>query len=141
MAFAVGALDEAIREYLLYRGFTQTLRSFEVERRDDKDKGFRVNRIVDYIMQCVVKSDFPSLQSFWTYLYRRFFSQMNHESFAACTRLETNVLRLFLVQASRTGRQEEVRSFFERMADSLHDRKEWKDWFGWYSINCGAGLH
>ena len=44
MAFAVGALDEAIREYLLYRGFTQTLRSFEVERRDDKDKGFRVGR-------------------------------------------------------------------------------------------------
>lgn len=42
MAFAVGALDEAIREYLLYRGFTQTLRFFDVERRDDKDKGFRV---------------------------------------------------------------------------------------------------
>ena len=40
MAFAVGALDEAIREYLLYRGFTQSLKFFEVERRDDKDKGF-----------------------------------------------------------------------------------------------------
>ena len=46
------------------------------------------------------------------------------------------ICRLFLVQASRTGRQEEVRSFFERMADSLHDRKEWKDWFGWYSISA-----
>lgn len=40
MAFAVGALDEAIKEYLLYRGFTQSLKFFEVERRDDKDKGF-----------------------------------------------------------------------------------------------------
>lgn len=40
MAFAVGALDEAIREYLLYRGFTQTLKFFEIERRDDRDKGF-----------------------------------------------------------------------------------------------------
>lgn len=40
MAFAVGALDEAIREYLLYRGFTQSLKFFEVERKDDKDKGF-----------------------------------------------------------------------------------------------------
>ena len=38
--------------------------------------------------------------------------------------------RLFLVQASRTNRQDEVRAFFEKMADSLHDRKEWKDWFG-----------
>ena len=40
MAFAVGALDEAIREYLLYRGFTQSLKFFEIERKDDKDKGF-----------------------------------------------------------------------------------------------------
>ena len=47
--------------------------------------------------------------------------------------------RLFLVQASRTGRQEEVRSFFEKMSDSLHDRKEWKDWFGEY-IPCGCML-
>ena len=44
MAFAVGALDEAIKEYLLYRGFTQSLKFFEVDRRDDKDKGFRVRR-------------------------------------------------------------------------------------------------
>lgn len=45
MAGAVGALDEAIKEYLLYRGFTQTLKYFELERRDDKDKGFRVSEI------------------------------------------------------------------------------------------------
>ena len=45
MAGAVGALDEAVKEYLLYRGFTQTLKYFEMERRDDKDKGFRVRRI------------------------------------------------------------------------------------------------
>ncbi|CAI7993384.1 WD repeat-containing protein 91 [Geodia barretti] len=131
MAFAVGALDDAIREYLLFRGFTQTLKLFETERRDDKDKGFsfRVNRIVEYIMQCVFKSDFPSLQSFWSHLYGRFFSQMNSESLTMAYRLETNVLRLFLVQASKTGRHEEVRAFFEKMSDSLHDRKEWKDWF------------
>ena len=114
MAFAVGALDEAIREYLLYRGFTQTLKAFEIERRDDKDKGFsfrvcfldslergawliathaQVNRIVEYIMQCVYKSDFTSLQRFWVYLYGRFFSQMNSESLATAYRLETYVLR------------------------------------------------
>lgn len=44
MAAAVGALDEGIKEYLLYRGFTQTLRQFELEKKDDKDKGFRVSR-------------------------------------------------------------------------------------------------
>lgn len=44
-------------------------------------------------MQCVVKSDFQSLQSFWVYLYKRFFSQMNSESLAIAYRLETNMLR------------------------------------------------
>lgn len=41
---AVGGLDEAIKEYLLYRGFTQSLKWFEQERKDDKDKGFRVRK-------------------------------------------------------------------------------------------------
>jgi len=53
----------------------------------------QVNRIVEYLMQCVVKSDFQSLQSFWVYLYRRFFSQMNSESLTIAYRLETNMLR------------------------------------------------
>ena len=38
----MGALDEAIKEYLLYRGFTQALKHFELERKEDKDKGFKV---------------------------------------------------------------------------------------------------
>ena len=43
MASAAGALDEAVKEYLVYRGFTNTLRQFELEKKDDKDKGFRVS--------------------------------------------------------------------------------------------------
>ena len=42
MAAAMGAVDEAIKEYLLYRGFVQTLKSFELEKKDEKDKGMRV---------------------------------------------------------------------------------------------------
>lgn len=45
MAAAVGALDDMIKEYLLYRGFTQTLKLFEQEKKDDKDKGFRVRQL------------------------------------------------------------------------------------------------
>lgn len=49
-------------------------------------------------------------------------------------RLETNLLRLFLVYASRQGKQDVVKDFFEKMADTLQDKKEWKDWFGNDSI-------
>ena len=48
MTTAVGALDEAIREYLVFRGFTSTLKQFELERKDDKDKGFKVSIKIIY---------------------------------------------------------------------------------------------
>ena len=139
----------------MYRGFTSTLRQFELEKKDDKDRGFRVrrdinhtyisnllphvhtlqvNRIVEYIVQCVTRSDFANLQSFWVYLNKRFFSRLTHDSLTTVYRLETNILRLFLVYATRQGKQEVVRDFFEKMADALQDKKEWKEWFGKYKI-------
>lgn len=36
-------LDELVKEYLLFRGFSQTLRSLDNELKIDKDKGFRVS--------------------------------------------------------------------------------------------------
>lgn len=89
-----------------------------------------MSRIVDYIVQCVTRSDFNNLQTFWVYLNKRFFSRLTHDSLTTVYRLETNILRLFLVHAMRQGKQEVVRDFFEKMADALQDKKEWKDWFG-----------
>ena len=42
MATATVALDEAIKEYLLFRGFTETLRSFEEDKKYAKDKDYKV---------------------------------------------------------------------------------------------------
>lgn len=39
-------IDELVREYLLFRGFTVTLKSFDNELKIDKDKGFRVSNLV-----------------------------------------------------------------------------------------------
>lgn len=36
-------VDELIREYLLYRGFSGTLKAFDTELKVDKDKSFRVS--------------------------------------------------------------------------------------------------
>ena len=90
----------------------------------------QVNRIVDYILSCITRSDFTSLQTFWVYLNKRFFSRLSQDSAMTVYRLETSILRLFLVQATRQNRQDVVKDFFEKMADALHDKKEWKDWFG-----------
>ena len=93
----------------------------------------QVNRIVDYIMQCIFRSDFNSLQNFWHHLNKRFFSRLTYESLNTAYRIETYILRLYLVHASRQGRQDEVKAFFEKMSDTLRDKKEWKDWFSEFS--------
>ena len=44
MAGGITALDEAIREYLFFRGFVNTLKQFETERKEDRDKELNVRR-------------------------------------------------------------------------------------------------
>lgn len=53
MAGALGAVEETIREYLLYRGFVQALKAFDLERKEDKDKGLRVWMVVITVTPCI----------------------------------------------------------------------------------------
>lgn len=39
-------MDELIREYLLYRGFSGTVKAFDSELKVDKDKSFRVSNYI-----------------------------------------------------------------------------------------------
>ena len=126
MAAATTAVEELIREYLLYRGFMQTLRSFEQEWKEDKDKGLKVNRIVDHILVCINKSDLGVLENFLNHLNRRFFSRLGHDLMNNYYKIESSILRLFLVQAHRSGCHEDIRLFFEKMADTVQERRDWK---------------
>ena len=40
---AVGRTDEMIRDYLLFRGFTSTLKAFDTDLKNEREKGFRVS--------------------------------------------------------------------------------------------------
>lgn len=44
MGSAVERTDEHVREYLIYRGFTSTLKHLDSDIKADKEKGFRVRR-------------------------------------------------------------------------------------------------
>lgn len=43
MASAVERTDDLVREYLIYRGFTSSLKHLDSEIKADKEKGFRVS--------------------------------------------------------------------------------------------------
>lgn len=44
MGSAVERTDKHVREYLIYRGFTGTLKQLDSDIKADKEKGFRVRR-------------------------------------------------------------------------------------------------
>jgi len=40
-------VDELVKEYLLFRGFSQTLKAFDNDLKTEKEKGFRVRTSVE----------------------------------------------------------------------------------------------
>ena len=62
MASSVRVLDEAIKEYLLFRGFADTLRAFEADIKGDREKGFQVDRVVGHLLGCAT-AHAPSARS------------------------------------------------------------------------------
>lgn len=72
-------VDELVREYLLYRGFTSTLKAFDNDLKADKDKGFRVDKIVEQIVHYINVSDLNGLKEYWSHLNTLVFSKLeNH---------------------------------------------------------------
>lgn len=45
-AEAVAYVDKLIEEYLLFRGFTQSLKTFQNEKKNDKTKGYKVYKLL-----------------------------------------------------------------------------------------------
>ncbi|XP_071440748.1 WD repeat-containing protein 91 [Hetaerina americana] len=122
-------LDELIREYLLYRGFSGTLKVFDSELKVDKDKGFRVDRILDQLMQYIYSYDLNSLRELWGHLDQRMFSKLDQHFCPAVRKLENAVLKMYLVNAVLNGKQEKLTEFFSKMTSELLTQAEWKDWF------------
>ncbi|XP_041609498.1 WD repeat-containing protein 91 isoform X3 [Vulpes lagopus] len=97
MAEAVERTDELVREYLLFRGFTHTLRQLDAEIKADKEKGFRVDKIVDQLQQLMQMYDLAALRDYWSYLERRLFSRLEDIYRPTINKLKTSLFRFYLV--------------------------------------------
>uniref|UniRef100_A0A8C1AZ15 WD repeat-containing protein 91 n=1 Tax=Cyprinus carpio carpio TaxID=630221 RepID=A0A8C1AZ15_CYPCA len=113
MASAVERTDDLVREYLIYRGFTSTLKLLDSEIKTDKEKGFRVDKIIDQLQQLIQSYDLTGLKEYWAYLDRRLFS-----------RLEDRFYVIHTVQ-----NPEKTQEFFQKQALELQTQPEWRDWF------------
>ncbi|XP_049749319.1 WD repeat-containing protein 91 [Elephas maximus indicus] len=129
MAEAVERTDELVREYLLFRGFTHTLRQLDAEIKADKEKGFRVDKIVDQLQQLMQVYDLAALRDYWSYLERRLFSRLEDIYRPTINKLKTSLFRFYLVYTIQTNRSDKAQEFFAKQAAELQNQAEWKDWF------------
>uniref|UniRef100_H3CCZ4 WD repeat-containing protein 91 n=1 Tax=Tetraodon nigroviridis TaxID=99883 RepID=H3CCZ4_TETNG len=129
MGSAVERTDEHVREYLIYRGFTNTLRQLDGEIKADKEKGFRVDKIIDQLQQFVQSFDFFGLKDYWLYLDRRLFSRLEDIYRTTVNKLRTSLYRYYVINTIQRSNLEKTQEFFQKQALELQGQAEWRDWF------------
>ncbi|XP_026763372.2 WD repeat-containing protein 91 [Galleria mellonella] len=125
-------VDELVREYLLFRGFAATVKAFDSDLKADKDKGFRVDKIIDQIAHYINVSDLNGLKEYWLHLDTLVFSKLESHVQPAVRKLEYSLYKLYLITAAQsTGgvRNEKVAEFLSKMLPELQGQSEWRDWF------------
>lgn len=129
--------DELVREYLLFRGFGNALKAFDAELKLDKDKGFRVDKIVDQFLQYIYSYDLSGLREAWHHLDTRLFNRLEQHFASSIKKLENELLKFYLVNASENNKQEKLTEFFTKLTPELVGQSEWKEWFGkiWCKYN------
>ncbi|XP_049648461.1 WD repeat-containing protein 91 isoform X3 [Accipiter gentilis] len=122
MAAAAERTDELVREYLLFRGFTAALKQLDAEIKADREKGFRVDKIVDQLQQFVQSYDLAALRDYWSYLDRRLFSRLEDVYRPTVNKLKTSLFRYYLVHTVQTGRNDKAQEFFLKQASELQNQ-------------------
>ncbi|OXU22099.1 hypothetical protein TSAR_010752 [Trichomalopsis sarcophagae] len=122
-------VDELVKEYLLFRGFGQTLRAFDSDLKAEKEKGFRVDKIVDQFMQYIHTYDLIALRELWGHLDTRLFSRLENHFVPGIRKLENAVLKMYLVNAVINNKPDRVQEFFTKMTPELQGHSEWREWF------------
>ena len=124
--------EELVREFLVFRGFTNTLQAFDSELSTDIGKGFQVEKIMELIFSVYI----PKFQAEKLVRLLSFFKQCLSSSsdtvlLATLSKMEVSILRYYVVNAVNAGRREKVLEFFGMKGNELLQRsQDWTPWFG-----------
>ncbi|XP_062340047.1 WD repeat-containing protein 91 isoform X1 [Osmerus eperlanus] len=129
MSSAVERTEEHLREYLTYRGFTSTLKTLDAEVKADKEKGFRVDKIIDQLQLFIQNFDLTGLKDYWGYLDRRLFCRLEDIYRPTVNKLRTSLFRYYVVHTIQSRNLERTQEFFLKQAPELQGQPEWRDWF------------
>ncbi|XP_058096100.1 uncharacterized protein LOC131241318 isoform X2 [Magnolia sinica] len=125
--------EELVREFLVFRGFTNTLQVFETELSTDIGKGFEVDKIIDLVFsEYVPKFQAEKLVSLLSFLKQCLSSSSETVLISTLSKLEVSILRYYIIHALRSGRKDKVVEFFGTYGNDLLQRGG--DWTPWFAI-------
>lgn len=128
---AVSLTDDLVKEYLLYRGFTSTLRVFDQDLKQDRDRSLRADKIAEQLVNHIHSFDINGFIDYWSYLDQKYFSKLATKiGGQAVKRYELNLMRYYLVNAVKTGKMDKAFEFIENYLAKLQSQSEWKEWYG-----------
>lgn len=124
--------EELVREFLVFRGFTNTLQAFESELCTDIGKGFQVDKLFNLIFSVYVpKFQAENLIGLLSFFKQCFSSSSETVFIATLSKLEVSILRYYVVHAIQSGRNDKVLEFFGMEGnDLLQKGQDWTTWFG-----------
>jgi len=123
-------IDELIKEYLLFRGFFNTFRNFDLESKNDRDKGFKAELVVEQLFSYINSSDINGLMDFWKYLGNRFFSQIDSRFCLTLKRMEISLLKYYIVVQIQKNKKDKILEFYNIYGNELLGKPEWDhNWF------------
>ncbi|KAH1191225.1 WD repeat-containing protein 91 [Glycine max] len=132
--------EELVREFLVFRGFTNTLESYEAELRTDIGKGFEVDKILDLIFSLYVpKFHADSLLALLAFFKHYLSSSSDAPLASTLSKLETSLLRFYVVHAVQCNRNDKVVDFFTLYGAELLQRSQ--DWTNWFAIPYKKNPH
>lgn len=128
--------EELVKEFLVFRGFTNTLQAFVKELGTDIGKGFQVDKILDLVFSIYI----PKFQAENLIQLLRFFSNCfsSHEThlISVISELDISIIRYYIIHAIQAGRKDKVIELFDiHGTELLQKDQHWASWFGWYHLS------
>ncbi|KAM1126875.1 hypothetical protein ACFX2B_041495 [Malus domestica] len=125
--------EELVREFLVFKGFTNTLQAFDSELSTDIGKGFQVDRIMELIFSVYVpKFQAEKLVGLFSFFKQCLSSSSETVLLTTLSKLEVSILRYYVVNAIQSGRRDKVLEFFGMIGNDLLQRDQ--DWTAWFAI-------
>ncbi|KAJ8531117.1 hypothetical protein K7X08_025848 [Anisodus acutangulus] len=122
--------EELVREFLVFRGFTNTLQAFVKELGSDIGKGFQVDKILELIFSIYVpKFEAENLIELLRF-FKQCFSSHETELTSIISDLDVSILRYYIIHAIQAGRKDKVIELFDiHGSELLQKDQEWASWF------------